>query len=153
MRRVLVLAFTLAVMAMGGTGVISVTSNEAPAEMAALLWMKENLPEEGAVIASVSEGFLVSSIAQKQTMMDSNFLLRNEVEEKIEDIRTVFTTDYQTAAIRLLNQYNVKYILLTPTARSDYGIESLPYVSGRCFNIIFEQDDIVIYESLCELDE
>lgn len=30
-------AFTLAVMAMGGTGVISVTSNEAPAEMAALV--------------------------------------------------------------------------------------------------------------------
>jgi hypothetical protein len=120
----------------------------------ALEWLKENKHDSATVAASVKEGHLVSAIAEKKNIADFNFVLIRDVDERLADLETIFTSPYKTNAVELLNKYQVKYILLTEQAKIQYGIKDLIYAEDRkCFKEIYDEENTKIYQSICEVEE
>jgi hypothetical protein len=118
----------------------------------ALLWLKTNTNKEDMVVASLKEGYMITAIAERKNLMDSDFLLIPNSAQRFQDLRTIYSSNYKTEAIPLLNKYNVKYILLSDSAKSEFSIETLRYVDEECFKLVFD-NQTKIYESLCKIEE
>ncbi len=116
-------------------------------EIMALLWIKNNTEEDVVVLASLKEGHLLNYISQRKNFIDANFLLVENIDQRFSDYNTLFKTQYQTDAVRLLNKYGISYIYL-----SENGGESLYSRHGKCFDELYDEG-IFIYELSCELEE
>ena len=128
---------------------------EAPSknEIDAFLWLKNNSDEQDVVLASLDEGYLINAVAERKNVIDKNFLLIKDAEQRIEDARIIYTTYYETDAIPLLNKYNVKYIVLSKKSMEDYNIVDLNYrTDEKCFELIYDKE-VKIYKSLCRMEE
>ncbi len=122
-------------------------------EIKALLWLKTNTPKQSTILGSLSQGHLITAIADRKNVIDSNFLLIQLPEQRISDVETIYTTLYKAEAVRLLNKYSVDYILFSPKIADEAGIKNIRYIDDpECFNLVYD-DDIKIYESLCRLEE
>lgn len=121
------------------------------AEVSALTWLIDN--EKGIVLSTLNEGHLISGIAKKQNFMDSNFLFINDIDQKYDDLRIMYTSLYTTNVVQLFNKYGVKYIYFSDNARKKYGIENLAYLSDNCFEKVYDEQGVEIYKSLCKLEE
>ena len=84
--------------------------------------------------------------------MDSNFILVEEVDDRLEAINEIYTTSFKNNAIRLLNKYSVDYIVVTEKAKEIYGISELKYLDENCFKTIYD-DKVKILNSLCKVEE
>lgn len=128
---------------------------EAPSknEIDAFLWLKNNSDEKDVVLASLDEGYLINAVAERKNVIDKNFLLIKDAEQRLEDARIIYTTHYETDAIPLLNKYNVKYIVLSKKSMEDYNIVDLNYrTDEKCFELIYDKG-VKIYKSLCRMEE
>ncbi len=122
-------------------------------EISAFNWMHENLPPDVVIAASPYEGHLITTISKRKNIMDSNFLLIQNVEQRYEDIIKIFTPVSETRAIELLNKYNADYIYLSERTKKFFSIDELNYVENEnCFKLIYD-NNIKIYRSLCTLEE
>ncbi|MFC1753091.1 hypothetical protein ACFL96_06810 [Thermoproteota archaeon] len=121
-------------------------------EMTTLIWMKHNMQEEAVVLSPVSEGFLISGVAQKKNVADNSFLLVKDAEVIFNDIHKMYTTKFETHAIELLDKYDVKYIYFSSQAEEEYGIDEIAYVNDRCFPIVYKED-ITIYQVRCHVKD
>jgi len=128
---------------------------EAPSknEIDAFLWLKENSDENDVVLASLDQGYLINAVAERKNVIDKNFLLIKDAEQRLEDVRIIYTTYYETDAISLLNKYNIKYIVLSKRSMSDYGIIDLKYrTDEKCFELVYDKE-VRIYRPLCRMEE
>ena len=121
-----------------------------PEELAAFVWLKENTPENAAVLTTLKEGHLLNYAGSRKNMMDEQFSLISGIEERFNDLQSLYTTNYQTQAISLLTKYNLEYILLSEAAKERYGIERISYVDKNCFDLVYDQE-VKIYLSKCRL--
>ncbi len=122
-------------------------------EIDALLWLKNNSGEEDVILASLDEGYLVNTIAERKNVIDKNFLLIKDAEQRLEDIKKIYTTHYETEAIHLLNKYNIKYIILSKESINDYNTIDLNYrTDEKCFELVYDKV-VKIYKSLCRMEE
>jgi asparagine N-glycosylation enzyme membrane subunit Stt3 len=64
----------------------------APEEIAALEWIRSNTPVQSVVVATVNEGNLITAVAQRKNIIDSDFLMQRESEERFNDIKRIYTT-------------------------------------------------------------
>jgi len=127
---------------------------EAPSknEIDAFLWLKNNSDEKDVILASLDQGYLINAVAERKNVIDKNFLLIKDAEQRLEDARTIYTTHYETDAIPLLNKYNVKYIVLSKRSMSDYSIIDLNYrTDEKCFELVYDEE-VKIYKSLCRME-
>ncbi len=122
-------------------------------EIDALLWLKNNSNEKDVILASLDEGCLVNAVAERKNVIDKNFLLIKDAEQRLEDVRKIYTTHYETEAIPLLNKYNIKYIILSKKSMEDYNIVDLNYrTDEKCFELVYDKE-VKIYKSLCKMEE
>tara|TARA_Y100000310_G_scaffold5667_1_gene6584 strand:+ start:6608 stop:8092 length:1485 start_codon:yes stop_codon:yes gene_type:complete len=121
-----------------------------PEEIRALDWLKENSGEDDTVLSTLEEGVLVTAIAHRKNVGDTNFLLIDDADVRLKDIMTIYITPLQTEAIRLLDKYDVKYIYFSERAKEEFGVYKLSYVDDKCFEMVYE-DGVEIYKSLCVL--
>ncbi len=132
---------------------LAVSEAFTPSQIAAFEWIKENTPPYSVVVASVNEGHLITAIADRKNIIDTNFILQEDSEQILTELDTIYTTKFQTDAVRLLNKYGVKYIVFSNMAETDYGIDELSYVnSGDCFRLVYD-NGVKIYESRCVVTE
>jgi len=116
----------------------------------ALSWMKTHTKDNPLVLASLSDSYAVEALANRKTIANPNFLLVDNINQRFSDFRTLFTTSYETDAVRLLTKYDIRYIFLSKRALTDFNIQSLSYLdNAKCFDRIEEQ--FPIYEVLCEI--
>ena len=120
-------------------------------EIAALEWIRKNTPEDSVILGTVYEGNLITAIAQRKNIIDSNFLFIRDAEQRLADVSRVYTTFSMTDAIDLLNKYSVGYIYFSPKARRAYGIGELSYVDNKCFSEVYS-NGAVVYKSLCRME-
>lgn len=128
--------------------------SEAPSHrtIRALDWLKRNTYEDSVVLATPQEGFIINAVANRKNVLDQNFLLVKDINQRFVDVNRTFTTPYEIEAIRLLNKYDVDYILFSHEARSYYNVERLRYVDDKnCFELIHTMPPI--YKSLCRIEE
>lgn len=123
-------------------------------EIEALIWVREKTPEGAVIIAPVKEGNLITAIAKRRNMIDSYFLLRNDVNQRWNDVEKIFTSSLEIEVIDLMNKYKSNYIYFSSEARSVFNINFLSYISnGKCFEKVYGNDEVSIYHKLesCEL--
>jgi len=118
----------------------------------ALLWLKNNSGEEDVILASLDEGYLVNTIAERKNVIDNHFLLIKDAEQRLGDVKEIYTTHYETEAIPLLNKYNIKYVFLSRRAMKDYNIIDLNYKTDKkCFELVYD-NEVKIYKSMCRME-
>ncbi len=82
--------------------------------------------------------------------MDSQFSLIENIETRFNNLNSLFITKYQTQAIDLLDQYNIRYIFFSSQAKKEYQISNLAYLDKKCFELTYS-NTAQIYHSKCQL--
>jgi len=127
---------------------ISAVSDE---QIKAYEWIKENTARNSVIASSLTEGHLVTAIAQRKNIADSKFLLIRDANQRLEDLETIYSTSYQTTALRSLDRYGVDYIVLSDMTRNEFGIIGLSYDNNECFKVVYS-NSVQIIQNLCELE-
>ncbi|MDP7180023.1 MAG: hypothetical protein QF824_02025, partial [Candidatus Woesearchaeota archaeon] len=122
-------------------------------EVDAFTWLEENSLSDEKVLASVEEGHVITYYSRRMNVMDSNFLLINNINQLYEDVSSIYTTFSQTEAVKLLNKHKVDYLVLSPRVKKEFDIEKLAYFSRQCFEIVYRTEQIKIYKVLCHVEE
>lgn len=119
----------------------------------ALLWLKKRTDTNEVVLSSTTEGHLISGVAERRNVMDTNYLLVRNINNRYDDVRNMFTSPYETSALELLTEYDVRYIFISDRAKKEFGIDEVAYVSDeRCFRKIYDnQRTIKIFEVRCRI--
>lgn len=119
-------------------------------QISALEWMRNNTDEGTTVLAPVEEGYLVEAVASRPSVMDENFLLESEIDKRYDDVKTIFTTKYETEAVNLLYNYDARIIFLSPFAQAKFNITDISYFDERCFKQLYG-NETKVYETWCQL--
>ncbi|MEW5896432.1 MAG: hypothetical protein AB1668_01960 [Nanoarchaeota archaeon] len=119
-------------------------------EIAAFAWLSENSVPNSVILSTLEEGHLVTYYSKRKNVMDDQFRLVEDVEERFKDVKSLYTTPFQTQALGLTDKYNIKYLVLTPSAKEKYGLEKFNYLTSKCFRKIYNQK-ADIYEVKCTL--
>ncbi|MBS3127501.1 hypothetical protein J4228_05035, partial [Candidatus Woesearchaeota archaeon] len=122
-------------------------------EITAFQWIKENIPQEATILALLEEGHLITFVSNRTNFMDDQFTLIPDVEKRFAALTSLFTTQFQTEAISLFDEYNIRYIILTPSAKEKYNLTNLQYRSRECFERIYEDESTKIYDVRCTLEK
>lgn len=117
----------------------------------ALEWIGNNTKPDSTILGTVDEGSLITSIANRKNIIDNNFLLINDINERTNDIKTIFTSSIATIAVELLDYYDIDYILIDD-AKQKYGIQDLRYNDSKCLELIYEKE-IKIYKIICKIEK
>ncbi len=121
-------------------------------EVQAFQWAKTYIPEGATAAASLEEGHLITYFAGRKNILDDEFNLIPDAEQRFKDINSLFSTSFQTHALGILQKYQVKYIIITPPTREKYGFDELRYYTPECFRKL-EYGGAALYEVLCTLRE
>jgi|GEM_PF-659228 len=134
----------------------SVQNSVSKEELNALSFLKEKLLNESSdstVVSAPSSGYIISYFTQTRNVIDTNFLQIEHVNERYDDVKQVYTTPYETTAIKLLEKYNVDFIYFSGREKNEFNVEELKYVNDeKCFKLIYN-NNIKIYQSLCRLKQ
>ena len=115
-------------------------------EINALSWINEKTPSDSVVVASVYEGNIISYFAKRKNIFDSYFFMRNDVEERLKDVRKIFTSSLEIEAVELMNKYEADYIYFSRKSMNEFDVCFLKYVSsGSCFEKIYGNNLVSIY--------
>ena len=121
-------------------------------QIIAFQWLEENTIEEYGVVALLEEGHLITYYGKRKNLMDDQFHLIKNTEKRFQNLNSLFVTKFETQALGILEEYNIRYIVFTPKAKAKYDIEKLGYYSGKCFDKIYDQETR-IYLVECILGE
>jgi len=121
-------------------------------QIIAFQWLEENTIEKYGVVALLEEGHLITYYGKRKNLMDDQFHLIKNTEKRFQNLNSLFVTKFETQALGILEEYNIKYIILTPKAKAKYDIKKLGYYSGKCFDKIYDQETR-IYLVECILGE
>jgi len=116
----------------------------------ALEWIQVNTPDTSIILGTIKEGELINSIAERRNIIDENFILIKDINTRVKDIKTVYTSSSLVKAIEILDYYNIDYIFFD-SARKTYNIDELLYVNSECFEEVYDED-IKIYKVLCKVE-
>lgn len=147
---VIVLLFILTTL----TPFVTTIKTEIPSsqDIKALEWIKDNTKNNDVVLGRFKEGFLISYVAERRNVADSNFLLIKNINQRYDDINHLFNLRLESEAIRLINRYDIDYIFLSTKSMEEYNISKLFYAEEECFEVVYDKDAL-IYESLgCEIE-
>jgi len=86
-------------------------------EIETFKWLQENTNGKSKILATLEEGHLVTFIGQRKNIMDNQFSLIEDVEERFSDLTTLYNTQFETEAVSLVDEYDIDYIVLTPSAK------------------------------------
>ena len=129
-------------------------SSQVPSEydLIVLEWAYENTPQNSVIASTVDEGNIVTHIAKRKNIMDNNYLLTQNIDQRLKDVDTLYQTKFQIDAVSILNKYKSKYILLTDYARKKYNIDDLSYSGNEeCFQRIFYSNNSTLYLAKCKI--
>ncbi|MGM5488019.1 MAG: hypothetical protein ACQESG_03665 [Nanobdellota archaeon] len=121
-------------------------------EVEAMHFLKNHTEQDAVILTPYILGHFVAYNAERTTVADGNFLLIENINQRFEDIREMYQTDFETKAIELLNKYDIDYIYISDRVKDFYGIRQVGYVTDQdCFQLVFEEGDIQIFKSICDL--
>ena len=131
-------------------GLRSLKESPTESDIEAFNWLKNNTPETSTILTTLREGHALTYFTNRKNVIDDNFILIENIDQRLEDIDRIYSTVFLTDAIPLLNKYSVDYIILTNKARFYYNIKDIVYTEDKkCFSEVYNSDDIKIYESKC----
>ena len=130
---------------------LSVKEGVSESQFSALEWVKDSVDANATFASGIEEGYLITAVAGKKNIMDKNFLMEENIETRYADLKTIFTTKYETTAIGLLQKYGAHYIFLSPDTKNEFKIDNLAYIDERCFDLVYNKV-VQIYRLKCGLE-
>lgn len=121
-------------------------------EITAFKWLKENTSPDSTILSTIEEGHLVTYYSERKNMMDDQFRLIKNVNKRFEDLTSLYTTYFETQAVKLAEEYDLKYFVLTPSAKVKYSLIKLNYAKKDCFTPVYI-NKTTIYLVRCEVEE
>jgi len=119
-------------------------------EVIAFKTLQVNTPPDARVLALLKEGHLVTYYGQRKNLMDGQFALIPDIEERFADSQLLYTTSFQTQAIGIMDKYNLRYLMITSQARKRFDITIFKYFDTDCFQRIYKNETRV-YKTTCTL--
>ena len=119
------------------------------------IWFKKNTKKNSVILAIPEEGNLITYFGERKNIIDTEFILIDDVEVRHNDINAVFTHKFKIEAIRILEKYNVDYIVFSNRTKEKYSIEEIAYIHDECFDLVLNET-IQIYKinkELCVVKE
>ncbi len=116
----------------------------------AFQWLQENTPATAGVAALLEEGHLVTYAAQRRNLMDNQFGLINNVEQRFADLDSLYTARFQTQALEILDRHNIHYIMVTARAQERFSFRKFTYATPACFRKVYDEGPR-IYKVTCSL--
>ena len=108
-------------------------------------WMRENSDEGDIILTPLDYGHVVTYFSRKN-VIDSNFLLAPDPEQRAYDVDLVYDGWSFNKAVELLHEYGIKYIYISKEVKKIYNIEDLKYVKDeKCLAKVKES----IYKVVC----
>jgi hypothetical protein len=120
-------------------------------DLAAFKWLESNTPQTATVLALLEEGHLVTYYGKKHNILDDQFSLIKDVEDRFNSLNILYTTQFQTEALAMLGKYDVQYIVFSPQVKEKFNINKLHYVNN-CLEKVYNEDTR-IYRVKCKLEE
>lgn len=102
-------------------GFLSLVKNSEPNQLlsSALVDLYNIGSKNDVVLSHYTYGILINSIGGKRNVIDSNFNYISDLKERYSDIQTIFYSKNADATKKLIDKYNIKYILITKKMRED----------------------------------
>ena len=117
-------------------------------ETNALDWIKTKTPKDSVIASMYNEGHIISSVAERQPLLNQNFLFFADAQQRLIAQNQIFSSKFATNALRETTKYNISYIYFSPKAQEYFSINSIPYISNECFDQVYS-DEVIIYKVRC----
>jgi hypothetical protein len=128
----------------------SVASRTTDNDHVRALVMLSNISEQDAIIvATVLEGNSINYFARRKNIADTSFIGIPDAEERLDDIRTVFTSAIETKPAEIMARYGADYIYFTDITKSYYNITKIAYGDGECFPLFYSGREVSVYKRRC----
>lgn len=121
-------------------------------EIEALKWVKENTPESSVVFAPFEYGHMVSFVSERRNIADSNFLMINDGNTRLDDIKTMYSTKIETKALSVLQNYEASFVLVNRKILDLFKTDSASYFDGDCFDKVYS-GGFDVYMVKCEVGD
>ncbi len=152
----LIKRFTLLIVGLGlifsGLSFVNVLSDMNPNdEVFALSYLREDSEPDDTVFSHYSRGNWISGIAERNNLMDSNFVNAPDLEERINDSNEIFYSRESDRISELLSKYSVDYVFIDSDLKKrlwkteEEGL-LLSFKYDRRFKIVYETDNVEIWK-------
>jgi len=110
-----------------------------------------NLGEDDDImLSSMEEGYYITGIAKKKSVIDKNFLMVDNIDERYNDVSRIYTTSFEKIALQLLHKYDVDYIYISDKTKEIYNKGNLDYLDNEeCFRQIEKAGRVEVYRIMC----
>ena len=112
------------------------------------LWLRDNSPEDSIILSLPDEGHLISYFSKRKNVMDSEYLLIENVELRFDDILSFYKSKFKTPAIRILEKYNADYFIISETLKN-YNIENSIFENDECFKLVYKKKIEIFHKQPC----
>lgn len=134
-----------------------------PEEYDAINWIKKNIKEPGIMLEAqrkdesaygsytrIVMNTGIPTVVGWEHHLTQRAISRNEIKQRYEDIKTIYSTKDISIAYNLLNKYQVKYIYIGNLEAETYGTIGFKKfeTSPAMFKLIYSNPDIKIYAVL-----
>jgi hypothetical protein len=121
-------------------------------EINVLKWLNENSSMDSVILSTYIEGDLIAHIAKRKNVIDNNILFSRNIEQRLEDIEEIYTTSFFVNGQKLLNKYDIDYILVSPRIFDYYDVNNFKLADNiDCIRPVYKQGDVILYKSSCEV--
>lgn len=106
----------------------------------ALTALKHISPLESKIIAPPTFGHYITGIANRSNIIDTQFLLQKNINERYEDVTKLYTTTSEIEALTIFNKYNATH-LFVPSYLPDVKFTSKCFLKTDYINVHIYQKD------------
>lgn len=101
------------------------------------------------ILAFEDEGHLLAYYSKSKTVMDDNFLMIKNIDQRLYDIQRIYITRFSQEALELSSKYGINYIIIDDAVKNRYGLTDIAYSDDSCISKIYD-NDVKIYKIICE---
>ena len=107
-------------------------------ELATLSFIREGTYPSAIVFGDIQDGYLITGIAHRRNMIEPNFLLVVDAEERYQDMKLILTTEQPREAYLLLDKYGVDYVYISPHILYNSNANLLKFDAyPKCFQKVY----------------
>lgn len=104
---------------------VILTNTPSSEELKALDFLSQESHPQETILSTVDEGHVVAQKTNRKVLMDTEFMLAPGVQQRYEDVQTLFLSQSELEVKRLLQAYDVSYVYYSAHAHQRYGNPSL----------------------------
>ena len=112
-------------------------------------WLQKNKNPTDVVLSSEKEGHALAYFAGVKTVMDDNFLLVSNIDQRLSNVERIYKTRFVDEALTLSSNYDVTYIMVDNYTRQEYGVDDLFYSNDYCVYPVYTNPEVKIYKITC----